>query len=176
MTPNCAALEIEQVYDCIADDRLRLLFDYWQRARGNRLMPARRDIDPLEVLPLLSKLWVCDYEEETEGFRFRIVGAEIREAHGGTVKGHLMTDLVEESQRAYLNAILRRVIDEPLILFTSGYLYHCQQRHVRGHRLVLPIGEGQSRGLFGITAMDFTPAAYDPSLAEAPIIRELPLP
>jgi hypothetical protein len=51
------------------------LYDYWNQKRGGRAMPARRDVDPLELSPaLLPHLALADLVENGAALRFRVVG------------------------------------------------------------------------------------------------------
>ncbi|NMM44870.1 PAS domain-containing protein [Rhodospirillaceae bacterium KN72] len=177
MLLNSPQIPSNQAYAFAEDSRLRLLFDQWQAVRGNRQIPDRRDFDPLDMVPILPMLWLCDYHAKEDVFRFRLAGDRVREMHGRPVNGVPITDLVDdEAHKRTLHAILMRVIDGPLILFTDGYLYHCQNRYVRGRRLILPMTSGDGMGLIGVTSVDDSPAEIDPHLMNAPIIRELPLP
>lgn len=167
----------DPAHACIQDDRLRMLFETWQTVRKDRQIPDRRDFDPLDMVPILPMLWICDYEQTADVFRFRLAGERIREAHGQPIIGLPITDLVEDdAHKQTLHSILKRVIDGPLILFTDGYLYHCQKRYVRGSRLIFPITSDGGMGLIGVTAMHEGPAEFDMELMKAPILKELPLP
>ena len=43
---------------------LSALFRYWEKKRGGRAMPARRDIDPIEMGPkLLPHLMLCELSD-----------------------------------------------------------------------------------------------------------------
>lgn len=51
------------------------LLAYWQTKRGARALPARRDIDPLEIAPaLLPHLLLADLLDRGTRARFRLVG------------------------------------------------------------------------------------------------------
>jgi hypothetical protein len=64
-----------------ADSRLHRLFEYWDRKRGPRAMPARRDIEPTDLVPLLPHLMMVDVEEGPR-FRYRVFGTAVVEAFG----------------------------------------------------------------------------------------------
>lgn len=177
MLPGSAPNLSDPAYTCVQDSRLRLLLDTWRTVRGDRHLPDRRDFDPLDMVPILPMLWMCDYEPAADIFRFRLAGERIREAHGQPIIGYPVTDLVQDDgHKQVLHGILKRVIDEPLVLFTDGYLYHCQERYVRGCRLIFPMTSNDGMGLIGVTAMHEGPAEFDMELMKAPILKELPLP
>jgi hypothetical protein len=61
------------------------LYRYWDRARGTRPRPARRDIDPIEILPLLPHLAIVD--RDGEGYRWRLMGTTLVDDFGNDLTG-----------------------------------------------------------------------------------------
>jgi hypothetical protein len=78
---------------------------YWQRMRGERALPSRRDLDPTEIPGLLPFVMLIDVEPEPLDFRFRLIGGAVEKivardtprrrfssipfmAKGNTVWGH----------------------------------------------------------------------------------------
>jgi hypothetical protein len=55
---------------------------YWDRKRGDRLMPARADIDPLELREHLGWILITEVVGETRRLRYRLVGSEIAKRLG----------------------------------------------------------------------------------------------
>jgi hypothetical protein len=53
------------------------LIAYWFDKRGERLMPARGDIDPVEISWALGRIWLGDYLAEGDRFRYRLAGEKI---------------------------------------------------------------------------------------------------
>ncbi len=51
---------------------------YWERIRGNRAMPARSDLDPLDIPKLLAHVMLVDVLREPLDFRFRLIGTEVQ--------------------------------------------------------------------------------------------------
>ena len=54
--------------------RLRALKRYWDNKRGSRAMPARADLDPVEIPELLPHILLVDTAETLEEFRYRLIG------------------------------------------------------------------------------------------------------
>ncbi|MCH2395582.1 PAS domain-containing protein [Oceanibaculum sp.] len=74
--------------EAIQHERLRQLYDYWEGKRGNRLMPARTDIDPVEIPGLLPNLILIDVERgERNRYRFRLYGTEVCANRGADLPG-----------------------------------------------------------------------------------------
>jgi hypothetical protein len=61
------------------------LYRYWDRKRGARAMPTRRDIDPVEIPQLLAHLAIIDCHHE--GYRWRLMGSAIVEDFGRDLTG-----------------------------------------------------------------------------------------
>lgn len=61
----------------LQSDRLRQAYAYWDGKRRGRPMPSRRDIDPVEIPSLLSRLMLVDVLRDPLDFRFRLLGTEI---------------------------------------------------------------------------------------------------
>ncbi len=57
--------------------RFRALKHYWDSKRGDRAMPSRADLDPVEIPELLPYVLLVDTAETLEDFRYRLVGTEV---------------------------------------------------------------------------------------------------
>lgn len=70
------------VPDRHATPLLRRGYDYWNGKRAGRAMPARADIDPLEIVPLLPHVALIDVLRGARpgwplDFRYRLMGTAI---------------------------------------------------------------------------------------------------
>ena len=66
----------------IQDDRLRDLYRYWAEKKHNRPLPARVDLDPMEIPQLLQNIVLVDVVGEPPRFRYRLVGTAVIQALG----------------------------------------------------------------------------------------------
>src|ERR1044072_3402441 len=66
----------------LADAYLRRALAYWQRKCGERHMPRRADIDPIEIPELLPFIRLVDVVAPGQ-YRYRVVGTEVEQMHGG---------------------------------------------------------------------------------------------
>jgi PAS domain len=73
--------------------RVRQLRDCWESKRRGRLLPARADIDPAEIKPLLSCLIIADLLADPLRVRFRLAGTKVCEAFGFNVAGRWLEEL-----------------------------------------------------------------------------------
>jgi hypothetical protein len=70
------------------------LYDYWQRTRGDRLMPRRQDIDPVEIWSLLPYIHMSEWHTNPDGVFFRIAGTEIVATAGHEYRGRWLSDIL----------------------------------------------------------------------------------
>ena len=66
----------------LPDAHLRKALAYWQRKCGERHMPRRADIDPVEMPELLPYVRLVDVAAPGQ-YRYRLVGTELEQMHGG---------------------------------------------------------------------------------------------
>ena len=58
--------------------RLRDAFTYWHDKLAGRAMPARRDIDPIDMPKLLPYVMLVNVVPVPLDFRYRLIGTEVR--------------------------------------------------------------------------------------------------
>lgn len=140
--------------DAIKSPRLRLLLEHYIDVRGERRMPARSDIDPASLGPVLSIIWLSEYETESGTFRYRLAGEAVNEIFGGSVAGRLLSDFVFGDRFEATNEAFLKVIRDEVALLASGPVYRCVDRIAMGERLVLPLSSDgvTADGLLGATA------------------------
>lgn len=125
------------------EPRLRALYDYWRAKLRGRRMPARPDIDPIEIPRLLSNLVLVSVSGAPPNFRFRLVGTEIVARYGMELTGRDLGDIdlgaeidsvrsqYEETARDAAPTYCRHSFE------TKGGKYHSYER------LLLPLsGDG----------------------------------
>jgi len=67
--------------------QVRQLRDYWESKQRGRAMPARADIDPCEIKPLLPYLMISDLFGDPPRVRFRLAGTKSAKHSGSTSSG-----------------------------------------------------------------------------------------
>ena len=136
---------------------LRALLEHWLAIRGDRLMPARRDLDPVRIVKTLPRIWICDYEPEGDRFVFRLAGEEIRAVYPTDLRGKCITELFAANERPGILARLHAVIEEPCIAHSIGAIYSMIGRAGSGERLMLPLSkDGRvGHGVVGATMYDW---------------------
>lgn len=81
----------------IADTRLRTLYDFWLRRRGDRTAMLRADLDPTAIPRLLANLILAEVADGGRAIRYRLVGTAIVEAHGFDYTGKTIEQLTDGS-------------------------------------------------------------------------------
>ena len=66
------------------------LYAYWDAKRGDRLMPARADLDPGEIPQVLSHLILLDVTHDPLRFRVRLYGTEVVDLRGRDLTGRYL--------------------------------------------------------------------------------------
>jgi hypothetical protein len=99
-----------QVAGAIGHPDLLRLFDYWlERCKGEKL-PARRDIDPLDLPYIIGNLIIVDVEREPSlRFRYRLTGSNLTLQMRLNVTGRLVEDHPDPTFRALATAVYTQV-------------------------------------------------------------------
>lgn len=87
--------------DEIAHPKLRRLYAYWVEKRGEQSMPARIDIDPLDIIYIVGNVILVDVID-ADPFRFhiRLHGTNLAERAGYELTGKMLDELPVDDFRA----------------------------------------------------------------------------
>jgi len=89
--------EVQQIGASLADlvdPLLRRLFAYWDEKRAGREMPARADVDPIDLRFILGQLILVDVlPEKPPRFRIRLHGTELARRAGYELTGKMLDEL-----------------------------------------------------------------------------------
>lgn len=91
---------------------IQAFWDYRERCIGASGHPSRRLFDPIEIAPLLSRIWILDIERASGDFRYRLVGTRVVDAIGFDPTGMTLTTAM--AQKLGPNPWLRSRFDETL--------------------------------------------------------------
>ncbi|WP_420404497.1 PAS domain-containing protein [Nisaea sp.] len=142
------------VSDFLEEPQSLQLFDYWCSKRAGRIAPSRQDIDPSEIVSLLSVIYLVDFEAP-DIFRYRLAGTDIAETFGhGNLKGQTLGDILADQGREFVTARWLPVVTEGLVVCMKGQIYNSVNRFAFGERILLPLAEtpnGPMTGLLGMT-------------------------
>lgn len=151
----------ECAIDAIPDARLRELARYWlarcgRDAAGERTVPDRAAIDPLDLPKLLPNLLLLERiatpethreaaaaklgEVPAHLYRFRLAGTNVTHYAGRELTGRFLYEVLPEHYLQYVRLLNRLAREERLPVYSVG-LYHDEGSIVNGitYRLVLPL-------------------------------------
>ena len=78
----------------LSDPDLVRFYDYWTTLRGQRAMPSRRDIDPLQIPPgYLPDIMLIEVSHQPRRYRYRLVGTHVVTASGEDRTGRSFDDV-----------------------------------------------------------------------------------
>jgi hypothetical protein len=78
----------------IKNPKLRQLYEYWDGKRGERQMPSRADLDPLDMTYAMGNVILVDVTDETpQRFHIRLHGTNLAERAGYELTGKMLDEL-----------------------------------------------------------------------------------
>ncbi len=124
---------------------LDALFRYWDKKRDGRAMPARRDIDPIEMGPkLLPHLMLCELADRGARIRFRLVGTLLVKRLGYDPTGKWLADLPKSDYLEFLARMVRLSYLEGAPIFADSTFRWGVKGQLDAHHLLLPLTTGGS--------------------------------
>lgn len=129
------------------------LLTYWNRRRGNRPYPARSEIEPADIAPLLPDILIGETMADGER-RFRLAGTGICNLFGRELKGTPIADLWLPERRRHTEKLLEAVGNgSPAILALDGLSHG--GRTLRAEALLLPLSgpEGRNDRILGLISV-----------------------
>ena len=115
--------------------------DYWDGKRRGRRMPARRDIEPTEILDLLPFVVLIDVERDPLDFRYRLVGTAVAARFGHDRTGERFSTLLPQTEGNEVWKTATRIVEEkrPIV---SHIPYVGFNRWVQNYRdISMPLSE-----------------------------------
>lgn len=131
----------------LSQEALVKLFDYWVSHSVDGRLPARSQIDPLDVPDLLSGIFLIDvdYQNGEPRFRFRLIGSRIATVVESDPTGMWFEDFYDKNNIGYMQKLYRSVAltGEP---FTNhSHAPFSDKDFVKLDRLLLPLSSDGSQ-------------------------------
>jgi len=127
----------------LPDAYLRKALAYWQRKCGERRMPRRADIDPIEMPDLLPYVRLVDVLAPGQ-YRYRVVGTELEQMHGGLkFAGRLVHEALPPLLADQVIPVYDECVRERRPVFLENAFLAPDGKGVEGHSCVLflPLSE-----------------------------------
>jgi hypothetical protein len=96
----------------IKSPKLRQGLAYWNEKRGQRLMPARADLDPMEIIPLLPHVILLDVLRDPLDFRYRLIGTLVEDHMSAPYTGRRFSEFESQRKGSRIWACSERVLEE----------------------------------------------------------------
>jgi len=133
------------------------LFAYWDAKRGDRVMPDRRDIDPVEINPaILPHLLLCEFHDEGQRVRFRLIGTKVVERTGTDYTGKFLEEMMSGGHLAYVSSIYRDVWLHKAPVYSESTGIVGVGNHVITRRIFLPIAKGPIAPAMSLAVQTFS--------------------
>ena len=107
---------------------LQALLDYWSQKRGTRAMPARADIKPAEIKPLLPDVMIWS---AIDPYLIRLVGDHIVNFVGTNNTGKPATDGMPPDAAAGMRVVFLQVIAAKTPRFRFGRAFWLPKKDYR---------------------------------------------
>jgi hypothetical protein len=132
---------------------LRAVKDYWNEKRGDRRMPARRDVLPGELKAYLPQILLVDVLPGATDFRYRLVGSRLRpyfprEATGKTMR-EALAPFGAETVSSTIEVYRTVAGCTPLRITGPGHLYAQQSKFFEAMLLPLSDDDKDVNMIFG---------------------------
>jgi hypothetical protein len=158
--------------ELIADPVQRALYLYWMRTAGERPMPARADLDPLDMpKAALKDVGLITVLDDAQDFRYRLVGTNNVSRMGVDITGRLASEVYQGEYREFLLAIYRQVVRRRSCILSIGEFSITGVSSLSTTRLLMPLSaDGQSVDmiLYHNSSSISAPHALDPGQSRVP--------
>lgn len=143
----------------LTDVRSQVLRDvhaYWERKRGDRRMPARDDLDPLDFPALLPNVILVDVMPPDGRLKVRLVGTLVVQMFGGDYTGKYLDEIDFGEEGQTIQDEYAAAATEANAIFTDHRF-----RELGGHtfdieRVILPLSDDGASATMLMVVLDFT--------------------
>jgi hypothetical protein len=121
----------------------QILHDWWQSKRGDRPMPTRAELDPVELKAILADLVLIDVRPAPDGeghaFTYRLAGTEVDNRFGIRLTGLTVDEIPFGDAGATIRQQYEAAIREKRPIFCRHHVVVGGERYVEYERLVVPL-------------------------------------
>lgn len=127
------------------DERLDFAYRYWTGKRQNGLLPARKDIDVIDLRPVIGAMHIVDVAAaDPNEYRFRVYGSKVRMRRFQNYTNHCVGDHPSETYRSavaedYLSVVATGVPSYQQIVARIDHINYSYSR------LLLPLADDGRR-------------------------------
>jgi hypothetical protein len=129
----------------IRDPRLLGLFQYWLGKCRGRVMPARRDIDPIEMRPWLGNLLLVDFPPDPMQYRIRLDGVNLVQFYSSSREGKGVEAMTSEEERRIVLPQYITVLENRQPAYYETQFVTSEGVVTSQRKLLLPLSEDGQR-------------------------------
>lgn len=123
----------------VHEPKMHDLYRYWEGKRRGRAMPARADIDPLELRQQLANLILVDVAGAPPQFRIRLAGTDIVSRYGAELTGKALDDIDLGSDLAAIKEQYEATVFKQTPTYCRHYIETKKHKLLRYERLLMPL-------------------------------------
>jgi hypothetical protein len=125
----------------IPNGRLRALYKYWNKKKGERRAPGQAEIDPIEIPELLGFVNLYDVRQEPRDYLVRLNGSEVAAMLGQDITGMWCSRVISGEDGERCHSAFAMCVDDwsPALVETS--LSFCGKDHAAQLLLALPLSD-----------------------------------
>ncbi|MCC7046755.1 MAG: PAS domain-containing protein [Alphaproteobacteria bacterium] len=153
---------IELLPEALRSPILRKGLAYWQRIAGGRRMPARKDLDPLDIPELLPHIMLKDVQREPLDFRYRLVGSMVRLHSSADYTGECMSRIPHQGPDSVVWKSCAWVAGHAAPLLLRPPYAGPQQDFLAVEAAILPLGETANSVDKLLVFLDFIKKSAEP--------------
>ena len=128
----------------IDEPLLHAVREYWRSKCRDGRLPARGDLDVLELRPFMGSMFLFDVIDQGRDFRFRLIGTQLVERFGRDSTGKTFAEAYEganpETAR-WLLGVYQRVVAEAVPIWSQAPLDQVGRDFVVSAAIHLPLSE-----------------------------------
>lgn len=131
----------------LTDPVVLFMLNYWTEKRGERLMPAPTDMNPVDFARIMPHLQMIQVSWDPFDLEYRLLGEEIAGVHGGNYAGRRVLDLNEVSHGfgTMMFELFRLVAMERRPFAAGGTLASLGRGHTGFQGLYMPLSADGER-------------------------------
>lgn len=89
---------------------LRDVLAYWEQCRGQRRMPARKDLNPFDIPALLPRVMLVDVLRDPLDFRYRLIGTGVTQRLAYDYTGARFSELAHQKPPSVIYDVANAVL------------------------------------------------------------------
>lgn len=126
-------------WDCAP--QIREIYQYWNRIRGNRNCPSRRDFEPSDIPELLAHISLVDVSPTPPRFVYRLVGTAVVGLLGKELTGKEVGTGVKPSEYDRVIGRYNAVVEQRQPLYHRDFLQEENNDYTIVERVMLPLSD-----------------------------------